>query len=208
MAEYLHIHPKNPDERKIRQVVDAMRNGALVIYPTDTLYAIGCDILAPKTIERLARIKKVEAAKANFSIMCADLSHISEYAHRIDQSVFRLMKKALPGPYTFILEATGEVPKLLSNKKKTIGIRIPDNRICCELIEKLGRPIITSSLHADDAIQEYPTDPDEINDRFSKLVDIIIDGGPGGLIPSTIFNCANGEIEIMREGAGSLDILN
>ena len=208
MATYIHIHPVTPEERKIRQVVDALQNGALIIYPTDTIYAIGCDIQAPRTIERLARIKNIDPAKANFSIMCADLSHIAEYTHRIDQSVFRIMKKVLPGPYTFILEASNQVPKLLSNKKKTIGIRVPDNEICCKLIRELGRPIITTTLHAEDAIKIYPTDPDEINDQFGKLVDIIIDGGPGGLIPSTILNCTNEEIEIVREGAGSIEILN
>jgi tRNA threonylcarbamoyl adenosine modification protein (Sua5/YciO/YrdC/YwlC family) len=197
----LHIHPDNPQERNIKTVVETLRKGGVIIYPTDTIYGIGCDIHNAAAIERICRIKNIDPKKAQFSFVCSDLSHISDYTRSIDTPIFRLLKSALPGPYTFILEASKQVPKLLKNKKDTVGIRVPDSKICHEIVKQLGNPIMSASLPMDGEV-EYYTDPEIMHDLFEKQVDIVIDGGHGGIIPSTVIDCTQGEPELLREGAG------
>jgi tRNA threonylcarbamoyl adenosine modification protein (Sua5/YciO/YrdC/YwlC family) len=205
-AIFLPIHPKNPEERKINQVVDCLREGGVIIYPTDTVYGLGCDLHNPRAIERVCQIKGIKPKKANFAFICYDLSHISEYARSLSNSTFRLMKKALPGAFTFILQATNKVPKILDNNRKTVGIRVPDHPIPRMIVEKLGNPIITTSIHNDeDEIIEYITEPERIYEKFANLVDIVIDGGIGGIKPSTIVDCTNDTFEIVRQGAGILE---
>ena len=200
-AIYLKIHPENPEERKIKQVVECLRDGGVVIYPTDTIYGIGCNLHDKRALERVCQIKGIKPKKANFSFICHDLSHISEYA-KVDTPTFKIMKKALPGPFTFVLNATNKVPELLDNNKKTVGIRIPAHRIPLQIVADLGNPIITTSVHDDDEVIEYITSPDLIFDMFKHKVDIVIDGGYGNLIPSTIVNCTEGSPEVVRQGAG------
>lgn len=202
---FLEIHPKNPEPRKIQQVVDCLNNGGLVIYPTDTVYAIGCDINQPKAIEKLCLIKGVKTDKMSFSFICNDLSHISQYTINLDTPIYKLMKRLLPGAYTFILKANNTIPKLFKNKKKTVGIRIPDHAIPRMIVEQLGNPIITTSIHHDDEIIDYITDPYLINEQFGNRVDIVIDGGIGGIIPSTIINCTENYPELIRQGKGEVD---
>lgn len=197
----LHIHPDNPQPRNIATAVECLRNGGIVIYPTDTIYGIGCSILNPEAITRIARIKKVDVKKAHFSFICSDLSHLSDYARSVDTPIFRMLKAALPGPYTFILEASKQVPKLLKTKKDTVGIRVPDNKICQQMVKELGHPIMSASLPMDGHI-EYFTDPEIMHDLFENLVDIVIDGGPGHVISSTVIDCTTGKPELIREGAG------
>lgn len=204
-AELLKIHPQNPEERKIRKVVECLKEGGIVIYPTDTVYGIGCDIHKKQAVERLCRIKGVDPKKARLSFICHDLSHIAEYA-KVETPVFKIMKKALPGPFTFILPANSKAPDGVLYKRNTVGIRVPDHPIPRMIVEQLGNPIITSSIHDEDEIIEYTTDPEEIYERFKHLVDIVIDGGPGNNVPSTIVDCSNGEIEVIREGAGDISI--
>jgi tRNA threonylcarbamoyl adenosine modification protein (Sua5/YciO/YrdC/YwlC family) len=203
----LEIHPQNPDKRKIAQVVECLMDGGIVIYPTDTVYSIGCDLQNSRAIERVARLKNVRVDKANFSLVCYDLSHITEYSRQLSNPVFKLMKNVLPGPYTFILEAGKNIPRIFSEKKKTIGIRVPDNLIARTIVQELGRPIIATSVHDDDQMMEYTTDPFHIHEKFEKLVDIVIDGGPGGLEASTILDCTGGHIEVIRIGKGSVEDL-
>lgn len=197
----LHIHPDNPQPRNIATAVECMRNGGIVIYPTDTIYGIGCSILNPEAITRIARIKKVDVKKAHFSFICSDLSHLSDYARSVDTPIFRMLKAALPGPYTFILEASKQVPKLLKTKKDTVGIRVPDNKICQQMVKELGHPIMSASLPMDGHI-EYFTDPEIMHNLFENVVDIVIDGGPGHIISSTVIDCTTGKPELIREGAG------
>jgi tRNA threonylcarbamoyl adenosine modification protein (Sua5/YciO/YrdC/YwlC family) len=201
----IEIHPANPDTRKIKQVVECLQDGGLVIYPTDTVYSIGCDMMNTKALEKLARLKNVKVEKANFSLICYDLSHITEYSKQLSNPVFKLMKSVLPGPYTFILEAGRNIPKIFSEKKKTIGIRVPDNNIARSIIKELGHPITATSVHDEDDILEYTTDPFLIHEKWNKLVDIVIDGGPGGLEASTILDCTSNEIVVVREGKGSIE---
>jgi len=203
----LEIHPQNPDERKIKQIIQILLDGGIIIYPTDTVYSIGCDIQNNKAIERIARLKGVKVDKANFSLVCYDLSHITEYSKQLSNPVFKLMKNVLPGPYTFILEAGRNIPKIFSEKKKTIGIRVPDNNIARCIVKELGRPIIVTSVHDDDALMEYATDPELIHEKFEKLVDVVIDGGPGGLEASTVLDCTGDEITVIREGKGSVEVI-
>lgn len=203
----LNIHPENPDPRRIEQVVDCLRKGGVIIYPTDSVYSIGCDLMNIKALERVAKIKNIKLEKANFSVICYDLSHISEYARPLDNAVFKLMKKALPGPYTFILNASGNVPKIFQSKKKTVGIRIPDNHIPREIVRLLGNPIVSTSVHDDDEIREYTTDPELIHEKYNHQVDIVINGGFGNLDASTIFDCTGDVPELVREGIGSTDVL-
>lgn len=204
-AELLKIHPENPEQRKIDKAVEILREGGVIIYPTDTVYGIGCDIYNKDAVERIARIKGVDSSKNNFSFICNDLSHISEYVKNLSTSTFKLMKKTLPGPYTYILKSSSKVPKVIDSKKKTVGIRIPDHNIPRMIVEKLGNPIITTSIHDDDEILAYSTDPDLIYEKFSNLVDIIIDGGPGNNIASTVVDCTDDdEVKIVREGMGDL----
>lgn len=200
-ARLIKIHPDNPEQRKLEEVVEVLRDGGLVIYPTDTVYGLGCDIFKPKAIERIARIKGVRPEKANFSFICYDMSHLSEYA-KVSTQTYKIMKKALPGPFTFILPATSAVPKLLNNNKKTIGIRIPDHQIPRLLVDLLGNPIITSSIHDEDHIIEYSTDPELIYERYANLVDVVIDGGYGNVVASTIVDAVDDVFEVVREGLG------
>jgi tRNA threonylcarbamoyl adenosine modification protein (Sua5/YciO/YrdC/YwlC family) len=202
-ATFLKIHPDNPELRKILQVVDTLRNGGLVIYPTDTVYGLGCDIHNQKAVEKVCRIKGIKPQNINLSFICYDLSHISEYA-TLGTPIFKLMKKALPGPFTFILEASHKVPKILHTNKKTVGIRVPDHNIPRLIVKELGNPIITTSIKDDDEVIEYSTDPELILEKFKNLVDIVIDGGYGNNIASTIVNCTNDEFEVVREGMGDI----
>lgn len=204
-ALLLQIHPDNPQIVKIRTAVEIIKKGGVVIYPTDTVYAIGCDIHNQKAVEKVCRLKNIQPGKINLSFICQDLSHISEYTKALPTNVFKLMKQVLPGPYTFILNASNNVPNILHTKKKTIGIRVPDNKIIHLLIEELGNPILSTSIKNDDEILEYTTDPEEIYERYKNLVDVIIDGGFGGNEASTILDCTTSEIEVVREGKGSID---
>ena len=201
------IHPENPDKRKINQIVDALKSGEEIIYPTDTVYAFGCDLMNKKAVEKMAQIKGVKLEKANFSILLKDISEISEYTPQIPNNVFKILKRALPGPYTFILEANNQVPKLFRSKKKTIGIRIPENKIDLAIVEALGNPLITTSLHDDDEILDYTTDPELIYERYNSQIKYIIDGGYGNNVPSTIIDCSSGECEVIREGLGDISFL-
>ena len=198
----LNIHPENPQQRFIDQAVEVLKDGGLVIYPTDTVYGIGCDIFNTRAVDRLCRVKGVKPEKSNFSFVCTDLSMVSEYSRGITTPVFKLMKRTLPGPYTYILNASSQVPKILQKKKRTVGVRIPDQKILQQMLVTLGTPIITTSLKIADDILEYPTDPEEIYELFSHKVDVIIDGGPGGVIPSTVVDCTNDEPVLIREGEG------
>lgn len=203
----IDIHPENPDQRKIRQVVECLKNGGVIIYPTDTVYSIGCDIDNNKAIEKIARLKNVRADKANFSLVCYDLSHITEFSRQVSNPVFKMMKRLLPGPYTFILEAGKKIPSIFSDRKKTIGIRVPDHLIPREIVKELGRPIIATSVHDDDDIIEYTTDPILIHEKFEHLVDMVIDGGICGLEASTVLDCTGAEVSVIREGKGSIDLI-
>lgn len=204
-AELLKIHPENPELRKIEKVVETLRKGGVVIYPTDTVYGLGCDIFNQEAIERVCRIKGMDCEKNSLSFICYDLSHISEYVKSLSTPVFKLMKKTLPGPYTYILNANSRVPKTISQKRKTVGIRIPDNNIARLLVKQLGNPIITTSIHDDDQVVEYSTDPELIYEKFKGMVDVVIDGGFGKNVASTVVDFTNGEMEIVREGLGDLE---
>jgi tRNA threonylcarbamoyl adenosine modification protein (Sua5/YciO/YrdC/YwlC family) len=201
-AALLKIHPENPEERKIKQVIDVLKAGGIIVYPTDTIYGIGCDLMNRKSIERLCQIMDIKPQKLDLSFICSDLSHISEYVKRLDTPIFKLLKKALPGPFTFILESNSKVPKILDVNKKTVGIRIPDHAIPRMIVQQLGNPLITSSIKDDDKIKEYTTDPEQIFEDFKNKVDLVIDGGAGGNIPSTIVDCVQPEIQIIRQGLG------
>jgi tRNA threonylcarbamoyl adenosine modification protein (Sua5/YciO/YrdC/YwlC family) len=196
----LHIHPDNPQPRLIKQVVESLQKGAIIIYPTDTIYGLGCDILQQKAVERICRIKKVEPKKAQLSFVCSDLSHLSDFAKPLSNPTYRLLKEHLPGPYTFILEASKMVPKILQSKKDTIGLRIPDNNIAMAIIKELGRPILSASLPGD-MVEDY-TDPEVMYENFMNEVDFVIDGGIGGMVPSTVIDCTGDEPELIREGLG------
>jgi tRNA threonylcarbamoyl adenosine modification protein (Sua5/YciO/YrdC/YwlC family) len=205
-AKLIKIHPDNPQMNKISEVVDVLRKGGIIIYPTDTVYAMGCDIHNQKAMERLCKMKNLNPAKANLSFICYDLSHISEYTRNLPNNIFKVMKKALPGPFTFILNAGSKLPKILDTKKNTVGIRIPDHNIPRLLVKELGNPIATTSVKDDnDDILEYPTDPEDIFEKYQGLVDIVIDGGTGNITPSTMLDCTSGEIEIVREGLGDIE---
>jgi tRNA threonylcarbamoyl adenosine modification protein (Sua5/YciO/YrdC/YwlC family) len=204
-AEFIKIHPQNPEPRKIQQVVNSLREGGVVIYPTDTVYAMGCDIHNARAVERIARIKGIKPQKNDFSFICFDLSHIADYA-KVGNNAFKVMKRLLPGPFTFILEANNRVPKVLANRR-TVGIRVPDHPITRQIVFELDHPIITTSIKDhDDDIMEYPNDPEVIFERFQHQVDMVIDGGLGGLIPSTVIDATNDDFEIIRQGAGVFEI--
>jgi tRNA threonylcarbamoyl adenosine modification protein (Sua5/YciO/YrdC/YwlC family) len=203
----IKIYPENPSEKAIGQVVDILKKGGVIIYPTDTVYGLGCDITNQKAIERVARIRGVNPDKAHFSFICYDLSHISDYIKPIDNETFRILKKALPGAFTFIFNASKKVPKLLSSNKKTVGIRVPDNDIARAIVKMLGNPIISTSIRDEDEIIEYSTDPELIYEKFKDLVDVVIDGGYGDNEPSTVIDCTTGEFEVIREGKGDLDLV-
>lgn len=196
----LHIHPENPQSRQIKTVVDCLERGGIIIYPTDTIYGLGCDILQQKAVERICRIKKVDPKKAQLSFICSDLSHLSDYAKQLPTTTFRLLKEYLPGPFTFILPASKMVPKILQSKKDTIGLRIPDNKIALAIVNELGRPVLSASLPGE-MVEDY-TDPEIMHENFRNEVDIVIDGGIGGTTPSTVVDCTKEEYEIIRMGAG------
>ncbi len=201
-AELIKIHPLNPELRKINHVVAVVNRGGIIIYPTDTIYGIGCDLMNRRAVERLCRIMDVKPQKMNLSFICHDLSHISEYVKRLDTPQFKVLKKALPGPFTFIFESSTQVPKILDVNKKTVGIRIPDHAIPREIVRWMGHPLITSSIKDDDVIKEYTTDPEEIYEDFKHQVDVVVDGGPGGNVPSTVVDFTEGEPVITRQGLG------
>ncbi len=201
----IQLYPENPSEKKMEQVVQCLRSGGIVIYPTDTIYGLGCDITNQKAIEKICKLKGIKPEKANFSFVCSDLSHLSDYTKPVDSATFRILKKALPGPFTFILNASSKVPKLLNSKRKTVGIRVPDNNIARELVRMLGNPILSTSLHDEDEIIEYSTDPELIHEKYEDLVDMVIDAGYGGLVASTIVDCTGESPEIIRQGKGILE---
>lgn len=202
----LHIHPENPQIRNIRTTVDSLSKGGVIIYPTDTIYGLGCDIYQHKAVERIARIKNIDPEKAQLSFICYDLSDLSRYTKSISTPLYRLLKSYLPGPYTFILPASKEVPKILKSRKDTIGLRVPDNLIARSIIKELGHPILSASLPGD-MVEEF-TDPELMFAKFSKQVDIVIDGGIGGMVPSTIIDCTGDEPVIIRQGAGEFQTEN
>lgn len=200
----IKIYESNPDQRRILQVVETLRKGGLIIYPTDTVYGIGCDIMNQKAVEKVAKLKNIKVEKSHFSFICHDLSHLSDYSKPISNNIFKLMKRNLPGPFTFILEANNNVPRYFKGKKKTVGIRVPNNDIIREIVKELGNPIFSTSVHSDDEIEEYMTDPELIHEKYSDKIDLVIDGGYGDNNISTVLDCSSGDIEIIREGKGEL----
>ncbi len=200
----VRLFNENPNPREVRKIADILRRGGLIIYPTDTVYGLGCDITNSKAVEKVARWKGVKIEKSNFSFICSDFSHLSDYTKPIPNHIFKVIKKNLPGAFTFILDANNKVPKYFKGKKKTVGIRIPDNNIIREIVNELGNPILSTSIHDEDEILEYTTDPELINEKYGELADVIIDGGFGELIPSTIVDCTQHDIEIIRQGKGEL----
>ncbi len=201
----IKIHPDNPDERNVRTVVDCLRDGGIVVYPTDTVYGIGCDITHQQAVEKILRFKDINVKKTNLSFVCSDLSHISDYVRPIANSTFKLLKRNLPGPFTFILEANSNVPKIFKLSKKTVGIRVPDNNIIRAIVRELGNPVLSTSVKADDTMdEEYITDPELIEETHSHIADIVIDGGRGGFTGSTVVDCTGSDIEIIRQGLGEL----
>ncbi|MVO08164.1 threonylcarbamoyl-AMP synthase [Flavobacterium sp. TP390] len=206
MAEFIRIYEDKPSEAAIQKVVNVLRDGGLVIYPTDTVYGLGCDITNSRALEKIARLKGIKLEKANFSFVCSDLSNISDYIKQIDTSTFKILKRALPGPYTFILPGNNELPKEF-RKKKTVGIRVPNNNIALQIVSKLGNPIVSTSIRDEDEVLEYSTDPELIFEKWQNKVDLVIDGGYGDNVASTIIDLSGYEPEVIREGKGSLDIL-
>ncbi|RKD88476.1 L-threonylcarbamoyladenylate synthase [Mangrovibacterium diazotrophicum] len=203
----IKIYEENPNEREVQKVVSILRDGGVIIYPTDTIYGVGCDLTQAKAVERVARIKGVsDVSKSNFSFICSDLGHLSIYAKPISNPIFKLMKRCLPGAFTFILEANNNVPKYFKGKKKTVGIRVPDNSIILEIVKELGNPILSASVKDEDEIVEYTTDPELIHEKFGDLVDLVIDGGYGGNVPSTIIDCTSDIPEITRQGKGKVEL--
>ncbi|MFA6401745.1 MAG: L-threonylcarbamoyladenylate synthase [Salinivirgaceae bacterium] len=200
----IKIYPENPNDREVQKVVELLNNGGVIIYPTDTVYGIGCDINNPKAVNRVAKIRGINLEKANFSFICFDLSHIADYTKNVPNDVFKLMKRNLPGPFTFVLEANNNVPKIFKARKKTIGIRVPNNNIIRTLVKQLGNPILSTSIHDEDEILEYSTDPELIHEKYEWLVDAVIDGGYGDNEPSTVVDCSADGYEILRQGKGEL----
>lgn len=205
MAELIRLYEENPNPRQVEKIVEVLRRGGLVIYPTDTVYGLGCDITNSKALQRIAQIKGIKLEKANWSFVCADLSNLSDYVRQIDSSTFKILKRTLPGPYTFILPGNNNLPKDFK-KKKTVGIRVPDNAIAQALVTGLGNPIVSTSIRDEDDILEYTTDPELIFEKWQNLVDIVIDGGYGGNVASTVIDLSEGEPLVVREGKGSLEI--
>jgi tRNA threonylcarbamoyl adenosine modification protein (Sua5/YciO/YrdC/YwlC family) len=205
MAELIKIHPDNPQENKIRQVVECLRKGGIIIYPTDTVYGIGCDLTNARAVEKVCKIKHVDPKKMHLSFICYDLSDLSLYAHKVSNHVFKVMKKALPGPFTFILESSNKVPKIVGIKKKNVGIRVPNHKIPRAIVHELGNPLVTTSLKTDDDIIEYLTDPSLMMEKFGHQVDMIVDGGLGNTIASTVVKCMDENIYLIREGLGNIE---
>jgi tRNA threonylcarbamoyl adenosine modification protein (Sua5/YciO/YrdC/YwlC family) len=205
MADFFRIYEENPNPKEIDRVVAILKKGGIIIYPTDTVYGLGCDITNLKALERIARIKQIKLEKANFSFVCHDLSNLSDYVKQIDTSVFKILKRALPGPYTFILPGSKSLPNPFK-KKKTVGIRVPANNIALEIVKKLGNPIISTSIHDEDEVIEYTTDPELILEKWDSLVDLVIDGGYGDNEPSTVIDLSEGEPVVIRKGKGSIEI--
>ena len=205
MAEFIKIYPENPNPREIQKVVKVLKNGGLVIYPTDTVYGLGCDITNIKALERIAQIKGVKLEKSNFSFVCRDLSNLSDYVKQIDTTTFKILKRALPGPYTFVLPGSKNLPNPFK-KRKTVGIRVPDNDIALAIVEALGNPIVSTSIRDDDDVLEYTTDPELILEKWDNLVDLVIDGGYGDNEASTIIDLSTDPPEVIREGKGGLEI--
>lgn len=202
----IEIRPNSIDQRKIDQIVGVLKKGGVIVVPTDTVYSFACDLYNKKALERLAKLKGVKLKKANFSLICYDLSTLSEYTKPISRSVYKVMNRALPGPFTFILDANNKVPKLFDSNKSEVGIRIPDNEITREIVNQLGNPLAVTSVHDDDEILDYTSDPNEIFERFENEIDVVVDGGIGTLEPSTVVSCLNDDIEVIREGLGDTDI--
>ncbi|MEM6523845.1 MAG: L-threonylcarbamoyladenylate synthase [Bacteroidota bacterium] len=203
-AELIKLYEENPQQSKIERIVQVLKRGGIIIYPTDTIYGLGCDLFNRKAVDKVCRIKGIKPKSFNLSFICSDISEIAEYVKRIDNSTFKVLKKTLPGPFTFIMESSSKVPKILDTNKKTVGVRIPKNNIPLQLVEYLGNPMVTSSIKDDDEILEYTTDPEIIFDDLKNEVDIVIDGGIGGNVPSTVVDCTSGEIEVLREGLGDI----
>ena len=206
MSEFIRIYEDKPSEAAIKKVVEVLKDGGLVIYPTDTVYGLGCDITNSRALEKLAKIKGIKLEKANFSFVCSSLSNLSDYVKQIDTSTFKILKRALPGPYTFILPGNNDLPKEF-RKKKTVGIRVPANNIALQIVEMLGNPIVSTSIHDEDEVIEYSTDPELIFEKWQNKVDLVIDGGYGDNVASTIIDLTGYEPEVIREGKGSLDII-
>jgi len=202
----LKIHPDTPGQRQVQKVVEILRNGGVIIFPTDTVYGLGCDVFNHKAVERVAKIKRIDIEKANFSFICHNLSHLSDYARHVNNPTFKLMRQHLPGPYTFILEASSNVPRIFRNRKKTIGIRVPSNNIVLEIVRELGNAILTTSVHDEDEILDYMTDPELIYESFNEKVDAVIHGGYGSNIPSTVVDCTGDLPVLVRQGKGIIDL--
>ena len=205
MAELIKLYEQNIEQRKLDKIVEVLRDGGVIIYPTDTVYGIGCDIFNLKAVEKVCRIKGIDPNKNNLSFICYDLTDISQYTKPFDTATFRVLKKALPGPFTFIFNASNHVPKLLSSKKKTVGIRVPDNRIAREIVRALGNPIVSASIRDEDEIVEYSTDPELIHEKFGDMVDLVIDGGYGENVPSTVVDLTTGQFDVIRQGKGDIN---
>ncbi len=205
MAKLIKLYEENPNEKQILEVVKVLRNGGIIIYPTDTVYGLGCDINNNRALEKIAQIRGVKLEKANFSFVCESLSNVSDYVKQMDTTTFKILKRSLPGPYTFILEGNNNMPSVFK-KKKTVGLRVPDNNIARAIVRELGNPIISTSIRDEDEVIEYTTDPELIFEKWVNIVDIVIDGGYGGNIPSTVIDLTQGEPLLIREGKGSLEI--
>ena len=201
----IKIHSKDPDKRKIKIIAECLKSGGVIIYPTDTVYGIACDMNNLKALDRVARIKGVKREMSNFSLICSNLSHLADFCRPMDTSTFKIMKKAMPGPFTFILNANSNVPKIFKSNKRTVGIRVPDNNISIEIVKELGNPIISTSLKEHEGAEEYLTDPERIHEKYQKLVDIVVDGGPGYNEASTIIDCTGSKPEIVRQGIGIIE---
>ncbi len=199
----IQVHPLDPQPRLIKQLVECLKGGGVIVYPTDTIYGLGCDISHPRSIERICRIKQVDPQKAQLSFICRDLSNLSDYTKSIDTPLYRMLKKYLPGPYTFILPASKQVPKILQSKKSTIGLRVPDNKICMSILEVLGNPLLSASLPGE-MVEEY-TDPEVVSEKFGDQVDFVVDAGIGGMIPSTVVDCTTDDWHIIRQGLGEFE---
>lgn len=206
MAQFIKLYNDNPNPREIEKIVKVLQAGGLIIYPTDTVYGLGCDITNSKALDKVAKIKGVKPEKANFSFVCNDLSHLSDYVKQIDTATYKILKRALPGPYTFVLPGSNSLPKAYK-KRKTVGIRIPDNNIARAIVQALGNPIVSTSIHDEDEILEYTTDPELIFEKWQNIVDVVVDGGYGDNHASTVIDLTTDEPEVIREGKGSLDVL-